>query len=69
MQVAQTMVPFMAIGYVITALLLIVLNLDELPVAIALILICGIGSDQIFGGPASWCFSPTVTTSRMQLET
>ena len=69
MQVAQTMVPFMAIGYVITALLLIVLNLDKLPVAIALILTCGFGSDQIFGGPASWCFSLTVTTSRMQLET
>lgn len=68
-QVAQTIVPFMAIGYVITALLLIVLNLDKLPVAIALILTCGFGSDQIFGGPASWCFSLTVTTSRMQLET
>ena len=67
--VAQTIVPFMAIGYVITARLLIVLNLDEQPVAIALILTCGFGSDQIFGGPASWCFSLTVTTSRMQLET
>lgn len=49
-RVAQTIVPFMAIGYVITALLLIVLNLDKLPVAIALILTCGFGSDQIFGG-------------------
>ena len=49
-QVAQTIVPFMATCYVITALLLIVLNLDELPVAIALILTCGFGSDQIFGG-------------------
>lgn len=49
-QVAQTIVPFMALGYLLTALLLIVLNIEKLPAAISLIVSSGMGSDQVFGG-------------------
>ncbi|MGD7003872.1 alanine/glycine:cation symporter family protein [Corynebacterium halotolerans] len=48
--VAQTVVPFMAVGYLLTALLLIFLNLDKLPDAIVLIVSSGFGTDQVFGG-------------------
>lgn len=124
-QVAQTVVPFIAVGYLLTALLLIILNIDKLPDAIMLIVSSGMGRDHVFGGivgyavawacvvrslplplasvkvpslrrprmhrtlasralsrpfpstliccssawlPASWWFSPTVTTSKTGLE-
>ena len=49
-QVAQTVVPFMAVGYLLTALLLIILNIDKLPDAIMLIVSSGMGRDHVFGG-------------------
>ena len=49
-RVAQTIVPFMAAGYLLTALVIIVLNLDEVPRAVALIVASGMGIDQVFGG-------------------
>lgn len=48
--VAQTIVPFMAIGYVLTALVILVLNIEKLPETIRLIVFSGLGLDQMFGG-------------------
>ncbi|SJM58520.1 sodium:alanine symporter family protein [Gulosibacter sp. 10] len=53
-QVAQTVVPFMAIGYVLTALVIIAFNLRDVPEAIAIIINAGSGVDQIFGGIVGW---------------
>lgn len=48
--VAQIVVPFMALGYILVALLLIILNISELPNVLKLIFSSAFGSDAAFGG-------------------
>lgn len=48
--VAQTVVPFMAIGYLLSAAVIIGLNLERVPEALRVILFSGLGIDQVFGG-------------------
>lgn len=47
---AELIVPFMAIGYIIVALAIIVLNISQLPGVIALIFSSAFGQDAAFGG-------------------
>lgn len=49
---AQLMVPVMALGYIVFALILILLNIDEVIPSIALVLSSAFGQDQVFGGMA-----------------
>lgn len=48
--VAQVVVPFMAFGYILVALLIVFLNISELPGMIALIFQSAFGTDAAFGG-------------------
>jgi len=48
--VAQVVVPFMAFGYIVVALLIVLLNITELPAMIALIFQSAFGTDAAFGG-------------------
>lgn len=48
--VAQTVVPFMAIGYILAAVVILALNLGQVPEAIRLIVLSGLGVEQMFGG-------------------
>lgn len=48
--VAQVAVPFMAIGYILIALIIVILNISQLPDVIALIFRSAFGSDAVFGG-------------------
>lgn len=48
--VAQYIVPFMAIGYILLALIMIAFNADKLPGVIALIFKSAFGMEQAFGG-------------------
>lgn len=48
--VAQFVVPFMALGYILIALIIVVLNISELPTVIALIFKSAFGLDAAFGG-------------------
>lgn len=47
---AQIIVPFMAIGYIIMSLIIIVMNITELPDVFALIFSSAFGAQEIFGG-------------------
>ncbi|MGN1402166.1 MAG: alanine/glycine:cation symporter family protein [Bacillus sp. (in: firmicutes)] len=47
---AQYIVPFMAIGYMIMAVIIIALNITELPAVISLIVSSAVGADAAFGG-------------------
>ncbi|MEO4051845.1 alanine/glycine:cation symporter family protein [Solibacillus sp. CAU 1738] len=47
---AQIIVPFMAIAYVIMALIIIVMNISEVPSVIALIFSSAFGAQELFGG-------------------
>lgn len=47
---AEIIVPFMAVGYIIVALAIIVLNISELPGVISLIFSSAFGQDAAFGG-------------------
>ncbi|MGI5472902.1 alanine:cation symporter family protein [Streptomyces sp. CA-132043] len=49
--VAQAVVPFMSLGYVLTAVVVIALNLERVPEAALLIVRSAMGTDQLFGGP------------------
>lgn len=49
-QVAQTVVPFMAVGYLLVAAVLIGANISEVPEALRMIVMAGMGTDQLFGG-------------------
>lgn len=49
-KVAQVVVPFMALGYILVALLLIILNISELPHVLKLIFKSAFGADAAFGG-------------------
>ncbi|GAB3292300.1 alanine/glycine:cation symporter family protein [Parasphingorhabdus pacifica] len=48
--VAQAVVPFMSLGYILTAFVVIGLNLDEVPHALLVILYSAVGVDQVFAG-------------------
>lgn len=49
-KVAEFVVPFMAIGYIIVAILIIAMNIDKVPGVISLILSSAFGMNQAFGG-------------------
>ncbi|MFV0434918.1 MAG: alanine/glycine:cation symporter family protein [Leucobacter sp.] len=48
--VAQAVVPFMAIGYLLLALVVVGMNITEVPAALWLIVSSGMGIDSVFGG-------------------
>ncbi|PTM57522.1 alanine/glycine:cation symporter family protein [Desmospora activa] len=48
--VAQVVVPFMAVGYILIAIFIIVMNISELPQIITLIFKSAFGIDAAFGG-------------------
>jgi alanine or glycine:cation symporter, AGCS family len=49
-RVAEFVVPFMAIGYIIVALIIVALNISELPGVLKLIFSSAFGADAAFGG-------------------
>ncbi len=49
-KVAEIVVPFMAVGYVLVALVIIAVNFREIPAIFDLIIESAIGTDQVFGG-------------------
>jgi AGCS family alanine or glycine:cation symporter len=55
--VAQSVVPFMAIGYLLIAGIIICANITEVPEAIRVIVLSGIGTDQLFGGLVGFAVS------------
>ncbi|WP_028849515.1 alanine/glycine:cation symporter family protein [Thermocrispum municipale] len=48
--VAQMTVPFMAVGYILVALVVIAVNFDRIPDAVGLIMRSAFGADEVFGG-------------------
>lgn len=48
--VVQAIVPFMAIGYMLLGIVVVVMNITEVPRAIWLIISSGFGIDSVFGG-------------------
>ncbi|WAA11309.1 alanine/glycine:cation symporter family protein [Fervidibacillus albus] len=48
--VAQAIVPFMAIGYILMSLIILFMNIKEVPAVFQLIFSSAFGTDQIFGG-------------------
>ncbi|MFC4565735.1 alanine/glycine:cation symporter family protein [Nocardiopsis mangrovi] len=48
--VADTLVPFMAGGYIAVALAVLVVNIAEVPAVVALVLRSAVGADAVFGG-------------------
>ncbi len=48
--VAQYVVPFMAIGYILMAIIIMIMNIGQLPAVIALIFKSAFGAEQAFGG-------------------
>jgi AGCS family alanine or glycine:cation symporter len=48
--VAEVVVPFMAIGYIVVALIIVFANIDQLPGVLSLILNSAFGADAAFGG-------------------
>lgn len=49
-RVAEIVVPFMALGYILVALFIVFANIDQLPVVISLIFSSAFGADAAFGG-------------------
>ena len=49
---AQLMVPFMAVGYILFTVVIILFNLDQVIPTIQLVLASAFGRDQVFGGMA-----------------
>src|SRR5687767_13965281 len=47
---AQIIFPFMALGYILLALIVVVMNISELPAVLSLIFRSAFGMDQVFGG-------------------
>lgn len=48
--VAQLVVPFMALGYILVSLIIIAMNISEIPSVLKLIFTGAFGADQMFGG-------------------
>ena len=53
-RVAQAVVPFMAIGYMVTALVIVAANIREVPEALWTIVSSGLGFDSMFGGAVGY---------------
>jgi alanine or glycine:cation symporter, AGCS family len=49
-RVAEFVVPFMALGYVLVALIIVIMNISELPGVLKLIFSSAFGADAAFGG-------------------
>ncbi len=49
-RVAELVVPFMALGYVLVALIIVFMNISELPAVLKLIFTSAFGADAAFGG-------------------
>ncbi|MBO8165141.1 MAG: alanine:cation symporter family protein [Brevibacillus sp.] len=49
-RVAQYIVPFMAVGYILVSLLIVLVNITELPAVLALIFKSAFAVDSVFGG-------------------
>ncbi|MGM9944531.1 MAG: alanine/glycine:cation symporter family protein, partial [Lysinibacillus sp.] len=47
---AQVIVPFMALGYVLMALIIVIMNIGEVPDVVALIFSSAFGAQELFGG-------------------
>ncbi len=47
---AQIIVPFMALGYILLSIIIVAMNITELPAVISLIFRSAFGVDQVFGG-------------------
>ncbi|OMP67728.1 alanine/glycine:cation symporter family protein [Domibacillus epiphyticus] len=47
---AQIIVPFMALGYILLSVIIVIMNITELPAVISLIFRSAFGVDQVFGG-------------------
>ncbi|MEM1501910.1 alanine/glycine:cation symporter family protein [Domibacillus sp. 8LH] len=47
---AQIIVPFMALGYILLAFIIVAMNITELPAVLSLIFRSAFGMDQVFGG-------------------
>lgn len=47
---AQVIVPFMAVAYILMAVIIIVMNISEVPAVIGLILSSAFGAQELFGG-------------------
>ncbi|MCU9614976.1 alanine:cation symporter family protein [Caldibacillus lycopersici] len=47
---AQLIVPFMALGYILVALIIIVMNIEKVPAVFQLIFSSAFGMNQVFGG-------------------
>lgn len=48
--VVQFIIPFLTIGYLLTAAVVLVANLGQIPAALKLIVLSGVGVDHMFGG-------------------
>lgn len=49
-RVADKIVPFMAVGYLLAAFIIVIANIAEMPAVIGLVLGSAFGTDQVFGG-------------------
>jgi AGCS family alanine or glycine:cation symporter len=49
-RVAEVVVPFMALGYILVALFIVIANISQLPGVISLIFSSAFGADAVFGG-------------------
>ncbi|VEJ59572.1 Na+/alanine symporter [Arachnia propionica] len=54
---AELMTPVMGIGYLLLAIIVIVVNYQKIPAAISLIVSAGLGMDAVFGGIIGWAIS------------
>src|SRR5690606_40498591 len=68
--VAQMTVPFMAVGYILVALVVIAVNFDRIPDAVGLIMRSAFGADEVFGGivgyAIAWGIQSEEHTSELQ---
>lgn len=48
--VVQVVIPFLTVGYLLTSLLVLAMHVSEIPSAVKLIVLSGLGTDNIFGG-------------------
>ncbi len=49
-RVAEVVVPFMALGYIVIAIMVVISNMDQLPSVLSLIFDSALGADAAFGG-------------------
>src|SRR5699024_3404610 len=65
--VAQLFVPFMSVGYIVVALVVIFWNFQDIPETVGLILSSAFGAHEVFGGilgfAITWCIRRAIFTS------